>query len=201
MKTNAIKPHKNGVIQFTFLATLIIMAGCTHSIKIVEAELESPLQEKVYPIHAKLILNEDFCNYEFSYSIPGDTYVFPLGNAFKESAKSLTKSVFQSVSESTTTSLQPEKVFDITIIPTIRDVSFRRGMWVWSDEEADIHLEWNIYDRDNKALWIQSIMGTACMPNDRKVMQAAIDDAFQKSLAAILAAPSIQQYCKELEKR
>jgi hypothetical protein len=192
-KNNSPRLSLRHCLAISLVAVLGLFAvGCTHTAKVrvqSTARIMDPAAAKI-PLHVALMLEDRFCTYSSVSSMgPGDTFVYPLGPALRQSAVSLCEQSFQRVTISTN-EVVPAGV-DAVLTPELYRTGFARTSRVHL--RFTILVQWTLREPENRnVLWMTTVDGQGA-DVEKRVFQLLCDDLTAKSYRAFQNSPEIRR--------
>lgn len=187
------------MILLSFL--LIIITGCTHYAKIddfPEATISSYPSINKLDLKATLYLSEEFTNYSPVLFAAPVKLELVLGQTLKNNAEVAMKNIFQDVTIAYEKSDIMKPKVDIVIEPKVVSMTWNRPMYVTSDMETVIFVEWSIIDKNGEYVWIDTVKGVGQGSLTDKIDQVnlAIKDLFMNTFSAISSSYEIKRFAE-----
>ncbi len=129
--------------------------GCTHVTTIPIATTSLPPTDKS-PAKVALVLEKQFSEFKYQLKQMGDTFEYPLGEAFQNYARNVTGSRFAQVSIFPVAPESAEGI-DGILFPKVVKVEESRGLFTWTERRVVAVVEWTLKDRYNqKIIWLNT---------------------------------------------
>jgi hypothetical protein len=196
--------HPGRLESLLLAAALLGAAGCTHTAKInvTPTHLPSVAGQPKSPVHAALVLDPEFSDFQYHFKLMGDTFVFPMGPSLNLYARNVVEHVFGQV----TVHASPEAAAnsaDAILIPRALKADSSMGIWAWDDRSQSLIVEWTLKDAENQnVLWVKPIEGKGietggnlftAKSHEKKLFQKLFDDLSLKTFEALKSSPEIMR--------
>jgi hypothetical protein len=191
---------------FATLAGCLALAGISVPALCAQSAPAAPAANAALPLKAVLVLTPEFCATKFKQGSMWTTgrETFPVG---KMACTELAPALKPAFADLATASAPPAPgSAQLVLIPKFVTGHATTTVFVFSNREMDVFLEWTIKDAAGKTVWLQTIQGTSkhhtgnafTHGHDIKLLaRDSVKDAAARSAAAMEAAPELRKLAAE----
>lgn len=199
---NETKNTKRWMIWAIAWIAGLMLTGCTHvqKVQIGTTMLAARSGEQKLPLKAVLQLDGELTGYEFSWSMMGDNWKYPLGGDLGNYARNVARSVFAEVREGGA----PPAAGEVILRPRVAKMDHAiEGFAAWSKRNLILKVEWTLSDVGAKdPLWLATVEARAShnagnvftmKGAERKLFQELFDNLSTNTVATMRNAPEIRK--------
>lgn len=146
---------------------------------------------------AALVLTPEFCATEDKKK----SEKFPIGKSACTELESVLKPIFISLTKVDDASEAGDA--QVVLEPKFADVAATQGNgFAFSNRELDVEVEWTVRDQAGKAIWIETVEGSAKRhagnaftygSNKKHIVEDSVRDMAEQSAAKMSASPELQK--------
>lgn len=183
------------------LATVLIVSACTR-VCLVRTDLRIPGEKTgKIPLRVGLYMSPEFLSYSCTIiGANGDTYSFPLGEAFRSGADAATKMAFEETVILSSINDAMAQNTRIIISPEVEEVDMVIPGFAFRRLKSLVIMKWAVADLTGRTIWVgtfegegDNIVGYLFRTSAaRKCMQRAVEQQFAKALQGIRSSPCLK---------
>ncbi len=179
------------------MVIIVLMIGCTFRIPQPIHRIDIPPVDNKINLQIGLVITEDYRNKEFIIK-GGDTYILPVGENLVYHSKAIVNQVFTDpiILKGNEEKKYSEKI-EYYLKPKVLMTERTTGVFSFSESKTTIGVEWKLYKKEPKPLWVETIVGTGVGQSGgvfelyhilTKNMKSALQDLFAKSQKAMVSS-------------
>jgi len=184
---------------------LLLLAVCCSLLLTlsVMAENQTPPTPQKLSLTAALVLTPEFCA---TVSKKGNEK-FPVGEAACTELEPVLKGMFTSLTRVDDSSKAGDA--QVVLEPRFADVGATQGFTAFSNRELVVLVEWTVRDQSGKAVWIETVQGSAMRKmgnafsqgsNRKLIVRDSVHDMAEQSAAKMSSSPQLLKLSAELVK-